>query len=386
MAESYTISAAGVEDFVLFQPYPAPSESGGLSADYESADRSGPSAAEVRTPRTRHKKSRYTDRQKALRSLQVREFVRNHYLAVKRLKPRTVKLVNALLGHLARCRGQTFVRDLGDELLRELRDYFLGLIADKECGTANANKNLRQLKAIVNRAAEEGLLRRRTEFNAWLPEETPEPKALDRTEYWRIGQAAQAVSGFVGTVPGCIWWFAWYQVMSRAGNRLTALMLAPRGDYEHGVLRLRAENQKQHEEQRIQLPDYVAAAVEELLAAHDEPRLFAWPYDAVKPGQEPGWQTLLRHFKKKILKPAGIELRKGVVTKVFRQTAATVVESLGGSGTKLCGHSGRAVTKKHYLDPRQSTPITREALLIPEDQPPAAPQGPQLSLFQKEAG
>ena len=80
-------------------------------------------------------------------------------------------------------------------------------------------------------------------------------------------------------MPAGVWWLAWYLTMSRAGNRLTALMKAQRGDYQHGVIWLRADNQKQDEDQRLALPDYCHGAIEDLLAAHDEPLLFPWPFD-----------------------------------------------------------------------------------------------------------
>ena len=389
MYRTYTITASGVDDLSLFghedetspaatldYPIgPLSSDNGQKGTDYRSVTRAAPPAG----PKPRLQKSRYDERETALRGLTVRCFVRDQYLAAKRLSVSTVAICNDLLGHLARCRGETLVRDLGDKLLFSLRDYFLGLIADEDLGPATANKYLRQLKAIGNHAAKIRLLRTRLTFNAWLPEDKPKPKALTTEEYWRIGQAARAVNGLVANVPAGVWWYAWYLTMSRIGNRLTALMLAKRGDYKHGILWLRAENQKQGEDQRLALPDYCHAAIEDLLAAHDGERLFPWPWDVPKPGKRSTWKVLFRRFRK-ILDAADIDLKPGVLTRVFRQTAATMVESLGGSGAKLCGHSSPAVTKKHYLDPSRG-PITREALLIPADRPPQT----QLNLFSREA-
>ena len=335
------------------------------------------------------KKSRYTDRQKGLRGLQIREFIRNHYLTARRLKAGSVENLNGLLGHLGRCRGESFVRELGDELLYELRDYLLAQIADGEMGEARANVNLRTLRAVANYAFKERLVRNPIRFAAFLPQETPPPKALSLEESWRIGQAARAATGFVGdktrdgyAVPAGTWWYAWYITMSRVGNRLTAMMLAERGDYQAGVLWLKAGNQKQARDQRLKLPDYCWPAMQDLLDAHDCPRLFPWPHDKQKPGGRANWSTLYDHFRRRILKPAGIELRQGVLTRVFRQTVATRIRTAGGDATKQLGHSGPKVTEA-YWDPRE-IPVTDEARFIPEDRPPEPP-GKQTFLFEKEA-
>jgi integrase len=386
MDTTYSISAAGVEEFLLFPPCPeppAPSDSGQRLPDQSSGYRARPVDRENEPTRTRVKKSHYTPREQALRGLQVREFIRDQYLPTHRLKVSTLDDLNVLLGHLARCRGQTFVRELNDELLQSALDYFLTQIADGEMGAANANKNLRYLKSLANYAHLKKLVRRPITFSDFLEEPRPEPRALTREEYWKIGQAARAVTGAVSGVPAPTWWYAWYLTMSRVGNRLTAMMYAERRHYQHGVLHLIADNQKQDEDQRLQLPDYAQPAIEDLLAAHDQPRIFPWPFDKPKPGKRQNWKTLFSHFRAKLVKPAGIELKPGVLTRVFRQTVATMIDCAGGNATKQLGHSSPVITKKHYLDKSQ-TPVTTGALLIPQDQPPPPPPGKQQTLFAKD--
>lgn len=395
---NYSVTVAGLEQFGLF-PNPLDSavttQNGQRGGDYKSPPRSEPPETGNGPTRSGNgaraetiKKSRYSERQQRLRGLLLREFARNHYLTPRNLSGAVVKITNTLLGHLARCRGETHVRDVRDELLWEMKDYFSGLIADGELGANQANKNLRTLKAIGNCAATMRLIRGRLTFNDFLATKNPEPKALALDDLWKINRAAQAVRGFVGDarqhgyeVPARLWWPAWYLTMSRVGNRLTAMMLSERRDYQHGVLHLRAENQKQDEDQRMALPDYVQPAVEDLLAAHDQARIFPWPFDQPKTGQPCNWKTLSKHFRQKLLQPAGITLPKGVLTRVFRRTAGSMVESLGGSGSKLLGHSNPSVFKKFYQD-KSMGPITKDACLIPADRPPAPPQGEQKDLFQ----
>ena len=124
---------------------------------------------------------------------------------------------------------------------------------------------------MANYAYKERLVKNPIRFSAFLPHIPPPPKALALEESWRIGQTARAATGFVGeekrdgyAIPAGVWWYAWYLTMSRVGNRLTAMMLAERGDYRHGVLWLKADNQKQARDQRLELRTM-------LLAGHPGP-------------------------------------------------------------------------------------------------------------------
>src|SRR5208282_3250101 len=127
MNATYSIAAAGVEEFGLFANYAEPpdtTENWRRGGDYKSP----PHLERLETgngpTRPREKKARYTERQQGLRGLHLREFARNHYLTPRNLSGAVVKITNTLLCHLARCRGQTCVRDVCDELLWELKDYF----------------------------------------------------------------------------------------------------------------------------------------------------------------------------------------------------------------------------------------------------------------------
>ena len=238
--------------------------------------------------------------------------------------------------------------------------------------------------AIGNHAAEKDRLIKPLKFNKFFPQQESEVKAWDPAdEYQRIGAAARAVSGFVGDmatdgfqVPAGVWWYAWWRVMGFVGNRITALMLASRGDYENGVLWLRKEHQKHKRHQKFKLKDISRTAVEDLLHAHDDPRLFPWPYDPVKPGKKPNWKTLFKHFRQKLLDPCGITLPKGVATRQCRRSALTAIDDNGGNAQNAAGHRSRSTTEAHYID-RSHTPVINDALLIPETD-----TGVQLELFQ----
>lgn len=312
-------------------------------------------------------------------------YARDHYIAEVDLGAATKELVGHCLGHLARAKGHVVVKELTIELLREFYDYFLPLIRDKELTARCANKHLRQLRAIANHAAEIDGLVKPVKYRKFFPVTECDPHPFDRGECQKIEAASQAVTGSVGTltrdgfcVPAAIWWHALWRALLDSGCRITVLMLAVRGDYRNGVLWLRKEHQKQKQHQKIELRPRTRLAIENLLAAHDDPRLLPWPFDPVKPGRKPNWKTLYKHFQKLLLDPGGITRPKGQKTRVCRQTAGTNVEDSGGSGQRLLGHKSRATTDEHYL-PHDRVPVIKDALLVAEFDVAV-----QRTLFQTE--
>ena len=157
------------------------------------------------------------------------------------------------------------------------------------------------------------------------------------------------------------------------------MMKAERGDFQNGVFWLKRKNQKQKRDQKIELPRRSCAAIEDLLALHDQPRIFPWPFDAPKPGKRSTWKTFFKHFEKHLIKPAGLVLQSGVKTRQFRRTAATLIDDAGGNAQEHCDHSTSAVTRSAYI-PHDRVKVTRQSRLIPEPEAPL-----QLNLFQRDA-
>jgi integrase len=134
-------------------------------------------------------------------------------------------------------------------------------------------------------------------------------------------------------------------------------------------LLLRRENQKQHKDQRIALPARAALAVQKLLDCHQSPEIFGcWPYDPPLPktGRRK-WKILCKHFCDRLVAPAGLTLAKGVKTKMFRRTAATIVAENGGNAQELLGHASPKTTER-YKD-RRRRPVCRQSLLIGDASP-----------------
>ncbi len=409
MNATYSISAAGVEDFGLFPDYPEslapPMPAQAVpqgKRTYNPFTVPGRSAAEPAPPvrvvplpggkEPPHKKSRWTERERTIRATPVEDYARKHYAKESRghgVTPRTTKLCGDMFSHLSRWRGAVTLRQVNTELLHGFREYFNDLVPD-ELTAETANKHLRQLRSIGNHAAEMRLVRKIefTKLNMFVEKEL-DPIVWEPFELAKILEAAKAVPGFVGDqaqhgyqIPAGIWWFAWVRAIAWAGCRMNALMLAERGEaYQNGVLWLKRGNQKQKRDQKIQLPPRSCAAIEDLLAAHDQARIFPWPFDKPKPGERSCWKTFFNHFQKYLLDPCGLVLPSGVKTRMFRRTAATRVDEMEGNPQELCDHKSRTTTENNYMPRSRRVRVTKQALLIPE--PDAAVQ---TLLFQKEAG
>jgi integrase len=337
------------------------------------------------------KKSRWNERERTIRAMPLPEYARKHYAKESRghgITPRTWKLCEDMFGHLSRWRGVVTLREVNTEFLHGFKEYFNDLVPD-EMTAETANKHLRQLRSIGNHAAKMRLTRK-IEFGKanLFPEKELDPAVWGADDLLKILRAAQAVNGFVGKqsrdgyqIPAGVWWFAWVRSIAWAGCRLNAMMLSERGDFQNGVLFLKHDNQKQKRDQKIQLPPRSRTAIEDLLAAHDQPQIFPWPYDKPKPGDESCWKTFFNHFQKHLLDPCGLTLPSGVKTRMFRRTAATTVDEMGGNAQELCDHKNRSTTENNYMPRSRRVRVTKQALLIPE--PDVAIQ---RTLFEREAG
>ena len=321
-------------------------------------------------------------KRRAKRAMLLTDFCEQEYFPAKRKRPLSIgSRENSLLA-LRRLRD-CFAKDL---TLREavdpgtqtrFYDHLTSLVAGGSISAATANNNLRHLRAILGHAGKK----------KWatppalelLVEEEHEVDAWDEVTLRRIRERAAGLSGSICLptgagrilpleIPAGTWWAAWAGALCSTGARITATMLARREDFTEDALLLRAENQKQRKNQRFALPKGVSAAMRKLLKAHREPLIFPWPFDPPDSNGLRKWRSLRRHFRQLLLAPLGIKLPKGVATKQFRRTAATIIDEKGGNATAQLGHSGEAVTRR-YKD-RKRMPVIRDGLLIDSDPQP----------------
>ena len=331
---------------------------------------------------SQHKKKPPLDPERnRLRAMTLRAFCRECYWPGKNHSPTgpTAELSTDTLNRLRDCFGRELaVGELKYGALRAFRQW-LGEKIAAGMSPATANRHLRQLRAIWNFAARP---RWTNEGLRWRPTKPPPPMEFFRepetdVDAWTpdqlalIESRARSLTGMVGNVPARVFWPAWALVQQKIGCRITAMMLTRRGDYDSAAkaLLLRRENQKQKKDQRIALPARTAAAIEELLAAHDGELIFGcWPFDP--PNRSTGrhhWPVLSSHFERLLVTPIGLKLEKGVKTRQFRRSAATIVEENGGNAQELLGHANRKTTER-YKD-RKRGPICRQSLLIPDGAP-----------------
>jgi integrase len=313
------------------------------------------------------------------RALTLKTFVQEKYLTERRHPPQgpTATLAMASIDQLSKAIGrEPLLRDLCYPTLETFRTFLQARIA-AGLSPATANLHLRQLRAIWNHAARWQRTAGGRKWRAVRPAEMtffaeaePDVVAWTAAELDAIEQQARTLTGAVGKekVPADVFWTAWVLVLRSLGCRITAMMLCERQDYDPTcrALLLRRENQKQHQDQRIALPPRAAAAVERLLQCHGSGRIFGcWPFEPPDKGTgRPKWRVLVKHFSRRLVVPAGLKLPRGVKTRQFRRTAATILEEHGGNAQELLGHADRKTTER-YKD-RRRRPICRQSLLMPE--------------------
>ncbi len=314
-------------------------------------------------------------RRKKLKAVGLRQWVTEVYLPAKHLSvtDATAALMRDCLTRFEASLGRpATLCDCRVTAVDRFRQWLAGEVQDGRIRPATANKHLRHLRALVNYAARKRLARRLPAME-FLEEDPPEVNAWTPQEILRLKEVARQLTGTVASVPAAIWWTAWIEVLSSVGSRITATMLAKRTDFAGDALLLRRENQKQKKDQRLALPPRAAAAVERLLASHDGPLIFPWPHDPGRPGRPRKWKCLMGHFQRRIVRPAGLTLEKGVKSRQFRRTVATLIDERGGDAQKLLGH-GSPKTTERYKD-RRRMPVCREALRLSD------PADVQLRLF-----
>lgn len=250
------------------------------------------------------------------------------------------------------------------------------------------NKHLRYLRTLWNFLHAEDVLPKRFRLQE-TSELKREPRCWSQLEFTAILRSAMDLRGKVGDVPSNVWWPALILVMYAVGCRINAIMRIAVADLdlEAGTVLVRAETQKQKDDQLFTLiPEAVAALrlmrPDRLALVFEE-----WTFD--QPNAKTGrrdWRTLTRHYRK-ILQRAGLpDSRRDLFHKV-RRTFGTFIAAAAGRGAakELLGHSTEKVTER-YLDKRflalpnaaellQRPSVPIQLRLLPPDEPPAARVG-----------
>jgi len=307
-----------------------------------------------------------------LRRLELETYSLEHYLPGMNhtASSAVAEITRDLFAKINACNPdrRPLVRDVRDPWVERFRNWLASQVGPR-FSPATANKYLRQLRSIYNYAVTKKLLRPLAPID-FLKEKARDVEPLTPEQLAALEGLAGRLPGKVGSVAASVFWTAWLLVFEKFGSRVTATMLARRSDYDRETrsVLLRAETQKQSQDQRIALPPRAAAAVERLLASHDHELIFGcWPYDPPPKEGRRKWKILANHFRRRLAEPAGITLPKYVVIHLFRHTAATLCEDAGGNPQELLGHASAATTKIYTRKSRKR--ICRQSLCIPDADP-----------------
>lgn len=277
----------------------------------------------------------------------------------------------------------------------------LYLLSRMDLSPGTRNKHLRYLASLSKLAAEKGFIPRPLSLK-----EEDEPKRKPRC--WSIEEVEQllaVIAGMnhstrprllryrrsrIGDTPACYWWMALILLVYNTGVRISAIMSIHVEDLDlvRGTVLVRAENQKDKEDQEFSLmPETIAAL--QLLKPERLTRLFQeWPFDKAKATgihRKHRWSTLTQHLSI-LLAAAGLPTTRRDKFHKIRRTFCTQVARKRGKeiAREVMGHSTQQVTDA-YIDPRyMELPSVAEILTRPkvefqlrliktEDRPPEDP-------------
>jgi integrase len=179
------------------------------------------------------------------------------------------------------------------------------------------------------------------------------PKAWRRDELERLVRAADAQKGSICGMPASIWWLTLLTIALDTGARITE-MLSMRWewiDWHEGTVSVDASVRKGG--QKFMAYRLRAISIN-WLQEHRQTSGLILPWD-----MDP---SRLYQLYKKILLSAGLPATRETSFHCLRKTFLTEIDANGGDATKAAGHSSRATTIKHYIDPTRSTTVHADVI------------------------
>lgn len=230
------------------------------------------------------------------------------------------------------------VRDLTDEAVIAAAFW----MTDRGRSPATANKLISNLRAIWEFLAR---TRRVPKFPTVKKIVEPEriPIAWNPEQMRLLWVSMLSQKGDVEGVPAAVWWVALHAVFFDTAERKGAVFAAEWTDvdFEAGTILFPAQNRK------WKIRDKLHFLHPETLAT-----LKKFPERTGKIWNYPGGDAAIYRDYRKILRRAGLPDDRRHLFQCLRRTTASLFESCGGNATDLLDHGSRAITKKHYLDPR----------------------------------
>jgi integrase len=199
-----------------------------------------------------------------------------------------------------------------------------------------------------------------------LPERIP--RAFTVAELERLYAAAEDTPGWIGPVAAGAFWTAAIMALYESGERIEAMLNAPKSGYTAPFLRVPASIRKGKRTPRIYEFSADTCRLVEIAAKHDAATLFLWPMDP---------SGIYNHFHK-ITHRAGLGSGRDVMFHCIRRTTASHLAAATGSvdaATAYLGHSSDRITRRSYIDPRIVGAAGVKPLdALPRIRPPAGPK------------
>lgn len=170
------------------------------------------------------------------------------------------------------------------------------------------------------------------------------PTAMTQEQVRAMFDAARATTYSIGGVPGSVYFVALFSVAWDTGARANAIHELRIEDIDLERLQITFRVLKGNAPAVTkEIRPSTADAIRELLKHFDDVR----PFAVVK-------SASIYHHLKRIKRAAGIpiSIRNGLHD--FRRAYATAIHAAGGDATEALGHSSDAVTRRWYIDPRQT--------------------------------
>lgn len=157
-----------------------------------------------------------------------------------------------------------------------------------------------------------------------------------------------------GIVEG-LWWRSILLTLYDSGERIGAVLAARWSELSAPHLTLPAESRKNGTSDMVHKLRPSTLDAIELIREPSRDLIWEWPKST----------TMLYKRFDALVSQAGLPVSARSKFHKLRRSTATHVEAAGGDATLAMGHTSRAVTVKHYIDPRQ-VPRVFPSDLLPE--------------------
>jgi len=255
--------------------------------------------------------------------------------------------------------------DLADETIAACMNW---LVRVKGLSPTSANKLRDNFNAFWSFLARQRIVDAFPEI-AEMPEPEKIVVAWSRDQLHRLWNALARQPGHWGPVPANLWWITLHACLWDTASRIGALRAVRWADVDlvDGWLTLQPETSKgKRRGQVLRLHPQTVELMRRLASFGSEPDAECWPFPYAR-------SEYIYTLYRTILEGAQLPTGRDRCFHCVRKSSASWVDAAGGDASRLLGHTDRAITQRHYLDPRIARGSSAADLLFrPGDLPPVA--------------